>query len=145
MKSAVRNPKSQASLNSEVRGAMGAKEVPRQAVPGRRLRTWRAAVWAGLLSLAVLSALTGCSSDDGGGGGNASGSVYYGVGFYDPWYCGPGYYPPDVVVPPPGERPPVGAHPEHPLAKPPTATPTPRPAPSIPSTPRPMARPSFRR
>lgn len=86
---------------------------------------------------------TGCEST--GGSASVSGGVYYGVGFYDPWYYG-GYYPPDVIVtPPPGERPPgdIGAHPEHPIAKPSPSAPRPTPMPSIPSAPRP--RPSFRR
>src|SRR5512140_229424 len=96
------------------------------------------------LILAV-AALTGCESTDGGGsGGGASANIYYGVGFYDPWYYGPGYYPPDVIVPPPPARPGggVGAHPSHPIASPPSVSkPAPRPMPSIPAAPR----PSFRR
>ncbi len=74
----------------------------------------------------VLGALTGCESTDGGGSTQVSGSVYYGTGFYDPWYYG-GYYPPDVIVTPPPSNP--GARPSQPIAK---------PLPSIPSTPRPM-------
>jgi hypothetical protein len=71
-----------------------------------------------------------------GGSGQVSGSVYAGVGFYDPWYWGPCCYDePGVVVgpppggppggrPPPDGRPPV--RPEQPIAK---HSPSPRPAP----------------
>jgi hypothetical protein len=102
---------------------------------------------AGLLL--ALGAFTGCESTD-GGGTHASGGVYYGVGFYDPWYYGGYWDDPDyIVTPPPGQPPPggSGAHPENPIAKPPPVTPTPRPTPmpSIPSAPRPMARPAMRR
>ena len=77
---------------------------------------------------------TGCESTD---GGSVSGGVYYGVGFYDPWYHGGYYYDdPDIIVTPP-DRPDNAPRPEHPIA---TPTPTPRPTPSIPSTPRPMPR-----
>ncbi len=87
-----------------------------------------------------LGVFTGCGTTE-GGGSSVSGSVYYGAGFYDPWYDG-GYYPPDVIVTPPPGRPP--AHVELPIAKPPPAlAPTPRPLPSIPSTP--MPRPAMRR
>jgi hypothetical protein len=82
----------------------------------------------GLLSVAF----TGCESSGGGGGGNVSGSIYYGVGFSDPWYYGPGYYPPPPPPPPP-DRPDRPVKPEQPIARP---TPSPRPMPSIPSTPR---------
>jgi hypothetical protein len=90
------------------------------------------------LSLAF-GASTGCEST---GGGNVSGSVYYGTGFYDPWYYG-GYDNDVIVVPPsPDDRPDDGLRPSHPIALPPEAArPSPRPTPSIPSTPR----PSFRR
>jgi len=76
---------------------------------------------AGLALVAGL--LTACQSDGGGGGSSSvHGSVYYGVGFYDPWYYGGYPYPPDIVVTPPeGGRPPGegGARPEQPIAKPP--------------------------
>lgn len=85
----------------------------------------------------ILIASTGCESTE-GGGGNVSGGVYYGAGVYDPWYYGGYYDDPDIIVTPP-DRPPGGAHVEHPIARPPTAAP--RPMPSIPSAPR----PSFRR
>jgi hypothetical protein len=76
-------------------------------------------------------AFTGCESTD--GGGSVSGSVYYGAGFYDPWYYGD-YDDVDIIVTPP-ERPDAPARPEHPIATPPS-TPRPTPMPSIPSTPR---------
>ena len=85
----------------------------------------------------LLPAFTGCEST--GGGTHVSGSVYYGVGFSDPWYYG-GYYddvdivvtPPDRPTPPGGSTPPP--RPTHPIA--PAPTPRPTPMPSIPSTPR---------
>jgi len=98
----------------------------------------------------MLAALSGCEST--GGGGNVSTSVYYGVGFYDPWYYG-GYGDVDVIVTPPDRpaRPEGAPRPEHPIARPPverppeaaprsSSTPTARPTPSIPSTPRAMPR-----
>ena len=116
---------------------------------GRMTAAFRARVgptrcWPGVLTAALLFALvalTGCESTD-GGGGSVSGSVYYGVGFYDPWYYGGYYDDPDIIVtPPPGERPPSGARPEQPIAKPPTVSaPRPMPMPSIPSRPMPRAR-----
>ncbi len=98
-----------------------------------------------ILGLAVvlllpMGLLTGCGT---GGSTTVHGSVSYGVGWYDPWYYGPGSYPPDVIVTPPPpperptappERPAVGPHPEHPIANPPPARP------SIPTTPRPSPR-----
>lgn len=89
-------------------------------------------IFAALLLLLIVS--TGCQTDGGGGSAHVHGSFYYGVGFHDSWYYGPGYYPPAVVVPPPGgrpDRPDSGLRPEHPIVKP-----TPSPRPSIPSTPR---------
>ena len=88
----------------------------------------------------------GCESTD-SGGGSVGGSVYYGVGVYDPWYYG-GYWDDDVdvIVTPPdgGHRP--GARPTPPIAKPPTVAPRPTPMPSMPAAPRPAApRPSLRR
>jgi len=83
----------------------------------------------------------GCESTD-EGGSQVSGGVYYGVGFYDPWYYGGAYYPPDVIVTPPPSRPVDPPHPAHPIASPPSvSTPRPTPMPSIPS----MPRPAFRR
>jgi hypothetical protein len=87
--------------------------------------------------LLAFGASIGCEST---GGGNVSGSVYYGTGFYDPWYYG-AYDDDVIVVPPPDNRPDNGLHPAHPIALPPESTrPSPRPMPSIPSTPRPAGR-----
>ena len=93
-------------------------------------------------ALTILLFFTGCEST-GDGGGNVSGGIYYGVGFYDPWYYGGYYYDdPDIIVTPP-DRPDDRPRPEHPIAKPPTTTP--RPMPSIPAAPRPMPMPRGRR
>jgi hypothetical protein len=83
----------------------------------------------------ALVAFNGCESTE-RGGGSVSGGVYYGAGFYDPWYYG-GYDcdDPDTIVAPPGNRHEWGAHPEQPIARP-GRTPTARPMPSIPSAPR---------
>jgi hypothetical protein len=91
------------------------------------------AVLAGLLLVSA-----GCESTE--GGGTASTSVYYGVGFYDPWYYGGDCDDPDIIVTPP-DRPDSAPHPEHPIARPSPPVAAPRPMPSIPSAPR----PSFRR
>jgi len=85
----------------------------------------------------LFGAFAGCEST-GGGSSNVSGSVYYGVGFYDPWYYGDNSYDGDIIVTPP-DRPGRGDHVEHPIARPPSdfsgrAT----QMPSIPSAPRPM-------
>jgi hypothetical protein len=93
---------------------------------------------AGLIAMLLLS--PGCASTE-GSDTQVSGSMYYGVGFHDPWYYG-GAYPPDVIVTPPPDRPVEPPHVEHYNATPPaTASTTPRPMPSIPS----MPRPAFRR
>jgi hypothetical protein len=86
-------------------------------------------------------AFTGCESTD-GGSAQVSGSVYYGVGFDDPWYYGGYYDDADIVVTPPDRpnRPDSPVRPEHPIARPPSSTPRPTPMPSIPSAPRPMPR-----
>ena len=89
----------------------------------------------------TLAALTGCESTD--SSTHVSGSVYYGVGFYDPWYYGGYYDDVDIVVTPPDRpgNPPDGTappRPTHPIA--PTPTPRPTPMPSIPRTPMPRAR-----
>jgi len=97
------------------------------------MKTIRSSLLILALGLLAGSLFNGCASPD---GGSASASVYYGAGFYDPWYYG-GYHG-DVIVPPP-ERPEPPARPTHPIA--PTPTPRPTPMPSIPSRPR----PSFRR
>jgi len=92
------------------------------------------------LPLALLF-FTSCSSTD--GGGSVSGSVYYGVGFNDPWYYGDYHDDVDIIVTPPDSKPPdrptAPPRPTHPIA--PTPAPRPTPMPSIPSAPR----PSFRR
>jgi hypothetical protein len=90
---------------------------------------------AAALPMLAFGLFTGCGTTE-GDSSSVSGGVYYGVGFYDPWYYG-GYYPPDVIITPPpsGSRP----HPEHPIARP-LPSPAPRPMPSIPSTPRPAMR-----
>jgi hypothetical protein len=77
--------------------------------------------------------LAGCMDE---GGGSVHGSVYYGASFNDPWYHGPDYYPPAVIVTPPPGRPEAPPRPSQPIARPPS----PRPMPSIPSTPRPSVR-----
>ncbi len=88
----------------------------------------------------ALAIVIGCESTD-GGHSNASVGVYYGVGFYDPWYYG-GYHDHDydIDLPPPNrpDRPDRPVRPEQPIAKPPTSSP--RVTPSIPSTPRPAFR-----
>ena len=96
----------------------------------------------------VFSAFTGCESTD-GGSTNVSGSVYYGMGFYDPWYYGSYDNDLDIIVTPPDRptSPPGGItpppRPTHPIA--PTPSPRPAPMPSIPSTPRAMPRGGGRR
>jgi hypothetical protein len=98
------------------------------------------------LSLALV-AMTGCESTD-GGSSQVSGSVYYGVGFYDPWYYGDYCDDGDITVTPPDrpDRPDAPVRPEHPIANPPSVSvPRPTPMPSIPSAPRPMPRPAMRR
>jgi hypothetical protein len=96
-----------------------------------------------LLGLAVF---TGCESTDAGGSGPST-SVYYGVGFYDPWYYGDYHDDGDIVVTPPArpDRPIDRPHPEQPIARPSSPSASTRPAPSIPSAPRPAARPAGRR
>ena len=87
-----------------------------------------------VLAALLLGVFSGCESTD--GGGQVSGSVYYGVGFYDPWYYGGYYDDPDIIVTPP-DRPDQSPRPEHPIAKPPAvSSPRPTPMPSVPSTPR---------
>ena len=100
--------------------------------------------------LFALGLFTGCESTDGGGSSSSVG-VYYGVGFYDPWYYGD--YDQDIDVdinrpdrPGSPNRP---VRPEQPIARPPDVSsrppaasqrPATRPMPSIPSTPRPAMR-----
>src|SRR5262245_26765844 len=87
------------------------------------------------VGMLALVAFTGCETED---SGSVSGSVYYGVGYYDPWYHGDYYDDPDLIVTPP-DRPSDTPRPAHPIATPPAPRPTPMP--SIPSAPR----ASFRR
>ncbi len=85
------------------------------------------------LLLACFAALvSGCASN--GTSSSVHGSVYYGVGWHDPYYYGGGYGGDVVVVPNPPDRP------DRPSTQP---RPTPLPStgaasrPSIPSGPRP--------
>ena len=88
-----------------------------------------------LAAIAAFCLLSACATD-GTDRVHVSGSIYYGVGYYNPYYgYGPGYYPP-VVVPPP--RPP--AKPRPPRPENPIQRSAPRSTPSIPSNPRPMRR-----
>ena len=119
-----------------------------------------------VLAVFASGAFTGCESTDSGGSTQVTTSVYYGVGFYDPWYYGDYDYDYDIdidvdrpgnggprpehpIARPPGEGRP---RPEQPIARPPSASQRPtasqqpsvsqRPStrPSIPSTPRPAMR-----
>lgn len=81
-----------------------------------------------IAGLGLLLAATSCGTTE---GGSVSGGMYYGVGFYDPWYYGGYHDDPDIIVTPP-TRPERPARPTHPIAP----TPTPRPTPSIPAMPR---------
>jgi hypothetical protein len=103
---------------------------------GARLR-WSGWTLAALVALgSTLAFGPGCSST-GSGSSTVSGSMYYGVGFADPWFYGSYYYPPAVIVPPPPPmRPPPIQRP--PVASPPIVRPTPMP--SIPARPMPRGR-----
>ena len=91
-------------------------------------------VGLGLVLTGLACVIIGCESTD-GGGGDVSGAVYYGTGFYDPWYYGGYYDAPDVIVTPPPARP------THPIATPPPSMgPRPTPMPSIPARPMPRMR-----
>jgi hypothetical protein len=92
-------------------------------------------------SVLALGIFAGCENNP----GTVSTSVgfYYGTGFYDPWYYGGAYYPPDCVVTPPPERPDDGPRPEHPIANPPPQRPTVQPQPVRPSAPAPRPMPSI--
>ncbi|MGQ0578244.1 MAG: hypothetical protein ACT4PQ_04955 [Betaproteobacteria bacterium] len=90
-----------------------------------------------VLLVACCAGLTsGCASD--GTSSSVHGSVYYGVGWYDPYYYGGDWNGDVVVVPNPPSRPerPETLPPDRPR---PTPLPSTRPAPraSIPATPRP--------
>lgn len=100
-------------------------------------RRWGSGVSLGFAAVLAILVNAGCSSD-GGGSAHVSGGMYYGVGFYDPWYYGGHYDDIDVIVTPPERptKPPGGTappRPTHPIA---TPAPRPTPMPSIPSTPR---------
>ena len=86
------------------------------------------------VAMIALSVFTGCEST---GGGSVSGGVYYGTGFYDPWYYGGYDDQGDIIVTPP-PRPEQPVHPEQPIYRP--SSPRPTPMPSIPSAPRVSAR-----
>lgn len=95
---------------------------------------------AGFFALAIVM---GCESTEGGSSGGNVG-VYYGVGFYDPWYYG-GYddHDVDIDINPPNrpdrpDRPDRPVRPEQPIAQPRTSSQ--RSTPSIPSTPAPAFR-----
>jgi hypothetical protein len=98
---------------------------------------------AGLLALGLF---TGCESTDGGSSSSSVG-VYYGVGFYSPYYYGDYDHDYDIDITPPDrpDRPGGGARPEQPIARPKdvssrtssaTSQSAARSMPSIPSTPR---------
>src|SRR5262245_16897117 len=97
----------------------------------KRIDSLRSLLTSSLLVLGVLSA---CESTE--EGGSVSGSSYYGVGFYDPWYYGGTWDDPDIIVTPPPSRPEGPLRPAHPIALPPASAARPTPMPSIPSTPR---------
>ena len=88
-----------------------------------------------------LAGLTGCESTD-DYSTSGSGGMYYGAGFYDPWYYGGDYDDVDIIVTPPDPptRPPSTPppRPTHPIAPP--SVPRPTPMPSIPSMPRAVGR-----
>ena len=95
----------------------------------------------------ALGLFTGCESTDGGGSSSSVG-VYYGVGFYDPWYYGDYDQDIDVDINRPDRpgQPDRPVRPEQPIARPPEASTRPSAAsqrsamPSIPSTTRPAMR-----
>jgi hypothetical protein len=99
------------------------------------MKTLKTFLGLGVALVLALLAWTGCEST----GGSVSGGMYYGTGFYDPWYYG-GYYGGGgiIVTPPPPSRPDRPVRPEHPIYRPPAPRPTPMP--SIPSAPRPSSR-----
>jgi hypothetical protein len=84
---------------------------------------------AGAVLFLAVTLFTGCETSNGG----SQTSVYYGVGFYDPWYYGDADYDTDIVVTPPDRDRPQVSHPIAPGGGGPS-----RPAqmPSIPSGPR---------
>ncbi len=98
----------------------------------RRRGSWIA---LGALGVCLAGLSTGCETTD---GGDLGGGMYYGTGFYDPWYYGGYDDGPDVIVTPPTTPPP---RPTHPIAPtPPAMRPRPMPMPSIPARPMPRGR-----
>jgi hypothetical protein len=90
----------------------------------------------------LLVTSSGCETTD-GGGGSASVGMYYGVGFYDPWYYGGYDNDADIIITPPNrpDRPTDRPRPSHPIADSPSASTRPaRSMPSIPSASRGSAR-----
>ena len=81
--------------------------------------------------MVIAAVFTGCASPE---GGSSSTEVYYGTGFYDPWYYGGYHDDVDIVVTPPPPRP------THPIARPPAVGPRPMPMPSLPARPMPRMR-----
>ncbi len=114
---------------TDVRGHEFLKELPMSAIKP---------VLCFAAALLVLGVFTGCESTD-GGSVSGSTSIYYGTGFYDPWYYG-GYHDHDDIVVMPPSRP---VRPEQPIYRP--SGPRPTPMPAIPSAPRPMPRGGGRR
>lgn len=112
------------------------------------MRTMKSTLLVSTL-LFAFGMFTGCESTD-SGSTQVTSNVYYGVGFYDPWYHGDYHDDHNVIVtpprgsspgqgshpiaPPPGPPPAEGLRPSHPIASPPDVAA--RPMPSIPSTPR---------
>ena len=101
---------------------------------------------ARLLLAALSFSLTGCDTTD---SGSTHTTVYYGVGYYDPWYyhgcydCDHDHNHKVEINPPPGGRDWDSARPSHPIAgdRPSFGDrPSVSPRPSIPSSPRPSPR-----
>lgn len=103
------------------------------------MKTFFASIKVAAVLVLALVAFTGCESTD---GGSTHTSVYYGVGYGDPWYHGDYDYNYDIDVTPPPRPGDGGLRPSHPIARPPSAgvSPRPTPMPSIPSMPRPSPR-----
>jgi hypothetical protein len=88
-----------------------------------------------ILPVLSLVLILGCESTN--TGSSHPSSAEYGAGLYDPWFYGSAYYPPDVGLTPPPDGSDDAPKPTHPIATPTSyQNPTPRPMPSIPSTPR---------
>jgi hypothetical protein len=107
------------------------------------MKPFKTILKVGAALVLLLGPFAGCGTTE-EGSSSANGGVYYGSDFDDPWYDG-AYYPPEVVVlpPGPGDVPPADSmlRPAHPIAEPPpAAVSSPRPMPTIPSAPRPSSR-----